>query len=243
MINIRSSADVGANGIKTLIYGGFGVGKTPLCASAPSPIIISAEQGLLSIKKANPPVPYIEVRNFQDLQEVSGWMVSPSSQQFYTLCLDSLSEIVEVLLVEERRKVKDPRQAFYAVLDRAVEFARWMRDLPGRNVVLIAKEEYSKDESTGAKMFMPMMPGNKLGQELPYFFDEVFRMVKGKDANQQPYCALITREGFQHQARDRSGMLAEFEPPDLTHVFKKILGYSTQPIPFQLTTQRLALGA
>lgn len=226
MIRIQSSANVGANGIKMLIYGAYGVGKTPLCTTAPLPIIISAEQGLLSIKRIQPPVPYIEIRNYQELNEVTRWLTSPESMQFYTICLDSLSEIVEVLLVEERRKAKDPRQAFYAVLDRAVEFARYMRDLPGRNVVLIAKEEFSKDEGTGSKLYMPMMPGNKLGQELPYFFDEVFRMVKGRDVTNRPYQALLTVESYQHQARDRSGMLAEIERADLTYIFKKILGYA-----------------
>ena len=37
------------HGVKALVYGPSGAGKTTLCATAPAPIIISAEAGLLSL--------------------------------------------------------------------------------------------------------------------------------------------------------------------------------------------------
>jgi hypothetical protein len=225
MIQIQSSADVGFNGIKCLIYGGSGVGKTPLCATAPAPILISAESGLLSIKRCNPPVPYIEIKNMAGLKEVFYWVYSShESRQFYTICLDSISEIMEVLLTEEKTKSKDPRKAYGELADEGVKIARAFRDLPGRSVVVVAKEEYTKDDATGIMMYQPMLPGQKLGPQLPYFFDETFQMLVGKDGNQQTFRALRTQRSFQHVARDRSGMLAEFEPANLTQVFKKILG-------------------
>src|SRR3954469_17700403 len=159
-----------------LVYGAAGVGKTPLCASAPIPLIISAERGLLSIRRTN--TAFIEIRNYADLIEAFQWCASSrEALQYYTLCLDSLSEIAEVCLTEEKRKSKDPRKAYGEVIDLVVALARAFRDLPGRSVVLICKEEYSKDEATGAFLYQPMMPGNKLGPKLPYYFDEVFRMV------------------------------------------------------------------
>lgn len=208
-----------ANGIKAMLYGPWGVGKTPLLATAPVPCIISAEKGLLSLRRTH--TPFIEITGYKMLEESYLWARdSQEARQYFTLGIDSLSEIAEVVLNDLKAKSKDPRQAFYQVQDRVVEYARAMRDLPGRTVVLVAKEEFSKDIN-GVQLFQPMMPGNKLGQSLPYFFDEVLRMIQWPGSSQRVLC---TRTTYQHQARDRSGNLAEFEEPNLTNVFRKILG-------------------
>jgi hypothetical protein len=209
------------NGIKMLLYGPWGVGKTPLLATAPVPFIISAEKGMLSLRRTH--TPFVEINSYKMLCDVYLWAAqSQEARQYFTLGLDSLTEIAEVLLQEEKRKNKDPRKAFYEVMDKVVDFSRAMRDLPGRTVVLVCKEEFSKDIN-GVALFQPMMPGTKLGQQLPYYFDEVIRMVVGNDAAKTRM--LCTASSYQHQARDRSGMLAEYEPANLTQVFKKILGY------------------
>jgi hypothetical protein len=64
-MNIQYTDQAPDNGIKCLVYGGSGVGKTPLCASAPAPFIISAEAGLRSIKHLH--VPYVEIRSNREL--------------------------------------------------------------------------------------------------------------------------------------------------------------------------------
>lgn len=208
-----------ANGIKMMLYGNFGVGKTPLLATAPVPIIISAEKGLLSLRRTH--TPFIEITGYKSLVDTYLWaQQSVEAKSYFTLGLDSLSEIAEVLLSELKRNLKDPRKAYFDVQDKVVEYARAMRDLPGRSVVLVAKEEFSKDIN-GVQLFQPMMPGSKLGQALPYYFDEVIRMIVWPGTQQRVLC---TAPSYQHQARDRSGMLAEHEQPDLTVVFRKILG-------------------
>lgn len=210
-----------ANGIKMLLYGMWGVGKSPLLTTAPVPIIISAEKGMLSCRATH--TPFIEITSFAMLAETYKWVAnSQESKQYVTIGIDSISEIAEVLVRENKRTAKDPRNAFYQAQDKIVEYCTAMRDLPGRSVVLVSKEEYDKDIN-GAMVFKPLMPGNKLGQALPYYFDEVIRMVAANDA--QRTRMLCTQNTFTSQGRDRSGMLAEYEPPNLTHVFKKILGY------------------
>lgn len=202
-----------------MVYGAWGVGKTPLLATAPDPCIISAEKGMLSLRRTH--TPFVEVSGYRSLIDIFNWAsTSAEAKKFFTLGVDSLSEIVEVLLQEEKRTAKDPRKAFYNVYDAAVGFARGVRDLPGRTVVLVCKEEFSKDIN-GTNLFQPMVPGNKLGQALPYYFDEVLRMIVWPGTQQRVLC---TQNTYQHQARDRSGMLAEHEQPDLTVVFRKILG-------------------
>ena len=67
------------------------------------------------------------------------------------------------------------------------------------------------------------MPGSRLGTELPYLFDEVFQLRIGKQSDGKEYRFLRTRPDIQNEAKDRSGALDEMEPPDLNHIFGKIL--------------------
>ena len=48
------------NGIKCLVYGRSGIGKTHLCATAPTPIIVGAEGGELSLREQD--VPLIQIK-------------------------------------------------------------------------------------------------------------------------------------------------------------------------------------
>ena len=73
-IQLKNTADVHTNGIKALVYGSAGAGKTTLAASMPNPIIISAEGGLLSIQGAG--LPYIEVNSMETLQESFEYVAS-----------------------------------------------------------------------------------------------------------------------------------------------------------------------
>lgn len=204
-----------------MVYGTAGIGKTPLLSTAPGIIVGSAENGLLSIRKTH--TPYVEIRNYADLIELyQWWSTSHEAQQFYCLGLDSMSEIAETVLEFSKRTAKDPRQAYGAVIDNVVMCVKAFRDLPGRSVVLLAKEDYEKDEGTGSMLYQPMMPGKQLGPKLPYYFDEVYRMTRYP---QNPaIVGLNTVGGFNFVSRSRAGNLAPFEQPNLTYIFKKILG-------------------
>lgn len=225
-IQLQSTANVGNDGIKNLIYGKAGVGKTTLLATAPQPVIISAESGLLSLRRLPNPVPYIEIKTYAQLVEAFNWAAgSREASQFWTICLDSLSEMGEVILANEFKTNKDPRKAYGEMQTQVLQLAKGFRDLKGKNVVIVAKEEYDKDEMQNMMMYGPAMPGKKSGPALPYLFDEVFQMLVGKDSQTNTeWRALRTRPTFQHVAKDRSGMLDEYEPANLTHIFKKILG-------------------
>jgi hypothetical protein len=69
-----------------------------------------------------------------------------------------------------------------------------------------------------------MMPGQKLGPQLPYLFDEVFHMGVASDPQGKKYRYLQTEADLQHDAKDRSGLLDAYEAPDLTAIFNKIRG-------------------
>ncbi len=211
------------SGIKVLVYGQAGVGKTKLCSTAPAPLLISAEAGELSLRAHK--IPMVKIRTVQDLTDVYDWINrSQEARQFQTICIDSLSEIAEVVLCNAKRQVKDPRQAYGELIEKMETVIRLFRDLPGRNVYMSAKIEPMKDELTGVVKYAPAMPGSKLGHKLPFFFDEVFRMGINKTPQGIEYRFLQTQPDMQYEAKDRSGSLSPIEEPDLTKIFSKIMG-------------------
>lgn len=211
------------NGIKVCVYGGAGAGKTTLCGTTDAPtVIISAEAGLLSLKGHD--IPVIEVSSIADVHEAYQFVLeSAEAKDFQWVCLDSISEIAEQVLNFEKKNSKDPRQAYGALAEQMQDLIRAFRDLPGRNVFMSSKMEKAKDEATGSFLYGPSMPGAKLAQALPYFFDECFVLRVEKDAEGNPTRWLQTGADFNHQAKDRSGVLDMFEPAHLGNIAAKIL--------------------
>ena len=238
LINTAEAAK--SNGVKILVYGRAGMGKTVLCATAPNPFIISAESGMLSLSesnlrrleaagKVNPRgrynFPGVEINTVQDLTEVYNWAASSAeAQQYETLCLDSLTEIAETVLTNAKGQVKDPRQAYGELIEKMTMTVKAFRDLRGKHVYMSCKMELVKDDVIGTTTYMPAMPGSKLGQQLPYLFDEVVLLeVSPKQGDTPEYRFFQTQPSFQFSAKDRSGALSPIEQPDLGVVFDKIL--------------------
>lgn len=217
----RESAKL--NGIKCLVYGTAGSGKTTLSSTTGgSPVIISAEAGLLSLRHFD--IPVIEVSTIGDVQDAYRFVLeSDEARGFDWVCLDSISEIAEVVLAAEKAATKDPRQAYGALQDQMNALIRAFRDLPGRNVLMTAKLERIKDEQSGSMQFGPSMPGQKLGQGIGYYFDEVFALRVEKDAEGQPTRWLQTQPDHNYLAKDRSGALEQFERPELAAIAARIL--------------------
>lgn len=221
-INLKSTGNVSAHGVKVVVYGHSGTGKTSLIRTLPNPIILSAEAGLLSISDAN--LPFIEITNMETLREAYKWASeSDEAKQFESVALDSISEIAEVVLNAEKKIAKDPRQAYGALQEQMTDIIRAFRDLPEKNVYFTAKCEKQADES-GRLLYSPSMPGAKLGQQLPYFVDEVLALRVEKDQEGVPRRALMCESDGLWQAKDRSGKLDAWEAADLGAVIKKIGG-------------------
>lgn len=221
-IQLKSTKDVAVNGIKVVVYGDAGVGKTTLMGTAPNPLIISAEAGLLSLRGKD--VPYIEVSNMDELYEAYQFATSPEADRFETICLDSISEIAEIVLASEKAKTKDPRQAYQALIDKYLDILRAFRSIQGKNIVFSAKVEKAQ-LSDGSVKFSMMLPGSKAGQQTPYFFDEVFALRIFNDPETKETSRWLQTDGDNsYVAKDRSGALEMFEEPDLSKVFEKIRG-------------------
>lgn len=222
-INLKSTKGLHANGVKCLVYGHAGSGKTSLIPTLPAPVALSAEGGLLSISGAD--VPYIEIASMANLMEAYTWLTeSAEAQAFESVALDSISEIAEVVLAEELKRNKDGRAAYGELNTVMAQMIRAFRDLPGRNVYFTAKCEKAQDE-TGRMLYSPMMPGKSLSQNLGYFFDLVMPLRVDKDAEGNTVRALMTDSDGLWQAKNRAaGRLDMWEAPDLGAIIRKIGG-------------------
>jgi hypothetical protein len=218
-----------SNGVKCLGYGASGVGKTKLASSAPRPLILNGEKGLLSLKDEN--VPYIDVPDYKTLVDVGKWMLSSADMKNYdTIIVDSLSEFAEVLLSAQKKKNADQRQAFMKTGDELADLCRFWRDLPNKHLYIIAKElRVNMDlpnpmpgmPTQSVVKRVPVMPSDKLLQALPYYWDLVFHMEL-QPYNNQTYRVLRCQPTNSIEAKDRRGKLSELEAPDLTKLFQKI---------------------
>lgn len=155
-ISLRNTSDAHTSGVKLLVYGQAGAGKTTLIKTLPNPIVLSAEGGLLSLQDSD--LPYIEITSMEDLREAYEWCKgSKEAAGFESVALDSISEVAEVVLHYELKKSKDGRAAYGEMNSTMQELIRAFRDLPGKHVYMSAKLEKSQDEM-GRILYNPGMP-------------------------------------------------------------------------------------
>jgi len=215
-------------GLKILVYGEAGAGKTRLCSTTPDhskTLIISCEAGLLSLRDFDIPVAQIET--IADLREVYRYLLA-GDHEFDWVCLDSVSEIAEVCLAEEKASADDPRQAYGELADKMFSLLRdFIKKLP-LNVYFSAKLKTTVNVTGKGKHKLetsergPSMPGKTLTNGVAYLFDEVFamRLMPNNDASVSRW--LVTQGDGEWVAKDRSGALDPWETPSLALIAQKI---------------------
>jgi phage nucleotide-binding protein len=228
-MNITSTRDAGVDRLKIVIYGPAGAGKTRLAATTGDPsatIIVSAEAGLLSLRGED--IAVAEVKSLAELRAVYAYL-RKGDHPYRWVIVDSISEIAEVCLGEEKRSAKDPRAAYGQMAEVVVGTLRAFRDLPC-HVVFTAKQDRTQTEG-GAMLYGPSMPGKQLGPAVGYLVDEMWalRVTKGDDG--ALIRSLQTGPDGVYDAKDRSGSLQHHEPADLSAVAAKILGAAKRAAP------------
>lgn len=214
-----NTSDVSSQFVKILVHGPAGSGKTRLCGTTGAKtLIINAEGGLLSLRSQK--IDVFTIKTIDDMRTIYTYLATDKT--FSWVCLDSLSEVAEVVLSNEKKNNKDPRKAYGEMQETMTELIRCFRDLP-KNIYFSAKQEKVKDDVSGAILFGPSAPGQKLGNALPYFFDEVFAIHNFKDEQGQIQRVLQTQRDAQYEAKDRSGALEIAEPADLSVIYNKII--------------------
>lgn len=221
-------------GVKAILYGQPGTGKTPMLNTAPRPVLLACEPGLLSMRGSQ--LPTFEAFTPEKIAEFFEWFFkSNETKNFDTVAIDSGSQLAEIILAQELTKQKDGRKAYGELSRRCMEWFDALYFMPQKHVVLICKQmraEVGKQIVNQGGQFVvemtyqaqPFFPGNDLNIKVPHRYDEILYAGTATIPGQvQPVSALRTKPTAEILARDRSGKLAELEPPDLTYIFNKAM--------------------
>lgn len=205
--NARESSS--ANGVKTGVYGPSGSGKTTLIATAPRPLIISGEKGLLSIKRYDTPA--IECDGYGDLWDSLRWLEnSNEASGFDTISVDSVTHFAYDAIRHLKRTNKDPRKAYFALQEDLEELIARFVALKQKHILMLFKQG-TVETVEGAK-YGCAMPSKNLANGMPYNFDEWWHLAVKTDPTtsaSERFVRCIS--DFAYDAKDRSGVLMELE--------------------------------
>lgn len=207
-------------GVKMVVYGPPGSGKTPLMATAPNPFILLCEPGAGSLRQVPNTIPGYMVTNATQADEFFlWWFGSSEAKQFDTLCVDSITHLAEFYLKDEEPKHKHLMSAYGEMSKRTMKQLELLNDQQQKHLCLIAKMGWQDDGGTQTKS--PHFPGKDLNIKVPHLFDNIAyldRVLIPKHGEQK---ALRNHPIIGIRARDRFGKLNELEPPNLTEIFRK----------------------
>lgn len=208
-------------GVKCIAYGPGGSGKSPVAETAPNPVYLAIEPGLLSMRHSK--IPSWQGDTLERINEFMTWLFnSAEAKKFDTVIVDSLSEWCEMLLAKYMKINTHGLKAYGDMAEAFLKDAMKLYFMPQKHMYLIAKE--TAVEQGGALKRRPYYPGKEVYKEMDHKFDEILNLglhtIPGVVGQQRAFC---TGETFDIHARDRSGNLDLYEPPNLDVIFRKCM--------------------
>jgi len=225
MVKILSSEEQSCF-LKMLVYGASGVGKTVFGSTAPEPLFLDAEAGLLSIQDKK--IDRIKIETFQDLRDAFEFLKA-GQHKYKTVIIDSLTEIQKKSMdsiLAKNGKDKPTIGEWGENIEEMRKTSRYFRDLK-MNVILIALEQVVEDEITGVSRRLPALQGKSLPQEVMGFYDIVGYMsvqevavkaegegpaIKGLPSEKILVRSIRVQPTQNIYAKDRSGKLGFYRP-------------------------------
>jgi hypothetical protein len=227
--DLRPASSFALNyGVKMLAYGGPGTGKTPLAESAPRPVLLACETGLLSMRHSN--LPTWQGTTPAAIDEFMRWIeLSAESRNFDTVCIDSAAQMAVIYLQPALIKHKHGMKAYGDMAESTLKHLQTLYYMRQKHVYLIMQEGI--EEVGVIKRYRPSFPGQQLNKDVPHLYDEIVRLERVQvPTSPKPVVGMRTAESFEAMARDRSGKLAEMELPiqgqpylNLSHIFSKCM--------------------
>jgi hypothetical protein len=224
------------HGVKLMIYGESGVGKTRSAKSLKDAgfkvVIVSAESGLRSLKgediamidmtRDDSGKELDEAGRISRLKEIFLWL-KKGEHDFDTVFLDSLTEVSQAIVAGLKKKytdAKDTLTVYRVHSEMMIELVKSFRDLP-YNVVLVGLSETEQDPI--GRKFQTVSVVGKVSQHLPGLMDTVLHLqIVEDEKTKQPTAKFQTFKTSACVAKDRDGALLPWEAYDLGLVFKKL---------------------
>lgn len=221
-IDLKEAREFAQNyGVKAVVHGGPGTGKTPLINSAPRPVLLAAEPGLLSMRNSRVPTKlaptWAEIKDFFD------WVFkSNEAKQFDTVGIDSASQICEIHLRDNPGKAAHGLPRYGKMAEDCGDIFHKLYYLQQKHVYMICKQELEQTDAGGGKL-RPYFPGKDLNTKVPHLYDEILHLGVFAVPGHGQVKAFQCHSSFDSQCRDRTGNLSQFEPPDLSALFAKCM--------------------
>lgn len=216
-------------GVKAVVYGGPGSGKTPVTVrTSPYPVLLASEPGMLTLKGSL--CPTFTAFSAPRIDEFFEWFVgSVESKNFHTLIWDSASQGMEIYVTHELDKGNKSggdahgKKAYGDAAKKMMKHLTNLYFMAEKHIILVAK--LNRSEINGGVYNRPYFPGRELNIRVPHLFDLVTCLGDWTIPNvlPSPTKAFRTKETFDYMGRDRSGKLHEYEPPDFSHIIKKAM--------------------
>jgi hypothetical protein len=217
--DFRAAGEFAKNyGVKALIYGPAGTGKTPILNTAPRPMLLACEPGLLSMRGSK--IPTWEAYTAPRIDEFFRWFnTSAEVKNFDTLGIDSTSQMADIYLQEAKKTIKHGLQQYGQMAEYTVTNLRQVYFKPQMHAYLIAKEEIVN--VNGVSFRRPYFPGQQLNADIPYMYDAILHLNKVPIPNVGDKLAFRCIGSYDVLARNRTGTLNEYEFPNFNDIINK----------------------
>jgi len=218
-----NARDIRPNKLKCMIYGKSGTGKTEFACTFPHPFVIDCDGGMLS--QMGKDVEYETCKTYE--QFLTHLTAAEKDDKCETIVIDSVTMLQELMqeaiLMLNNKKSMDLK--CWAILVDMFQQLFTKLTYKNKHVIVTAHEQLITDEITGAIQILPLIVGRKLPNQLPLFFDEVYRAMVGKKlvSGTAVYeYSLVTRADSKATAKSRLRLPAKITPPTYKQIVKLI---------------------
>lgn len=207
-------------GVKALIYGPPGSAKTPTFNTAPRPLLLACEPGMLSMRNSN--IPTWCGFTAATVDEFFKWFFNSNEvKNFDTVGVDSTSQMAEIYLSDAKKNNKHGLKAYGEMAEKVLDHLNGLYFAQQKHTYLIAKEAAVDDN--GVRVRKPYFPGQQLPVEVPHKYDVITRLAIHNIPGLGQKLGFRCIGSLEETARNRTGTLNEFEPPDFNALINKAM--------------------
>lgn len=211
------------------ILGASGAGKTRMAIASLPPearvAILITEHGLASVRnelrERRETYRVFEVTKSEQVREMAEHIRANPDKADYVV-LDSLNELAGMIVAECDAKYKGSIRLWQEAYGRTMLMIRLFKAIP-RIFVCTCLEDVELTEN--GPVVTPLVDGKKLKKNILAPFDEVY-LLKSFALGDGPRIWAVTNGSGGYPCKNRNYRLDYYEPPDLTAIIKKMLGYA-----------------